>query len=407
MKKIVIILVVLALGGAAYWHFFGGKKGGAEGAPQGGMPSPEVSFITTEAEEAPITIELPGRVAASKIAEIRPQVSGILTKRLFEEGALVEKGKQLYQINPAPYEAELARADAALKQAEANIAALRSRQQRFDQLLQIGGVSRQEADDAKAALAQGEAAVAVAQAAVQSARINVGFTRITAPITGRIGRSEVTEGALVSAGQPTALAIVTQLDPIYVDMTQSSAEMLKLRERFGERGNDGKIPVTLHLEGQANPYPSTGTLEFSEVTVDQGTGMVTLRAQFSNEHNVLLPGMFVRATLEESRITNAILVPQSAVNRTPDGGAMVMIVGDDDKIQPRPVKTGEAFGDKWLITEGLSGGERVVVSGAMKAPPGTPVKAVPFGAAPAPQQQEAPPEPAEEPAKADDAAKTE
>lgn len=402
MKKLIPVLVVLAVVGAlAYglFHWFGGdKKDSGEGDPaaaqQQQQPTPEVGVITVEPKEVPITIELPGRLSAYKVAEIRPQVSGIITKRHFEEGAKVEKGQQLYQIDPAPYQAELARAEASLKEAEANIEALRSRQARYEELLKIGGVSKQEYDDAKAATAQGEAAVAVAKAAIKSARINVDYTRLMSPISGRIGKSIVTEGALVTAGQADALAVVTQLDPIYVDMTQSSTDMTALRKRFAGRADDEntKIPVTIIMEGEKEPHEDIGTLQFSEVTVDPGTGMVTLRAEFPNNGD-LLPGMFVRALIEQSRIQNAILVPQAAVSRTPEGAAVVMVVGEDGKVAPRPVKTGEAIDGQWLITSGLSGGEQVIVEGLMKVKPGATVKTVPISGAQdaSAAQEQAPP----------------
>lgn len=359
-----------------------GKKQAA--LPQQGPP--EVSVVTIQPQRVALTTELSGRTAPYLIAEVRPQVGGIVKKRLFTEGSDVKAGQVLYQIDPASYEAALASARANQARAEATLGTVRLKAQRYQELVKIKAVSQQDNDDAQAGLKQAEAELAAAKAAVETARINLAYTKVTAPISGRIGRSAVTDGALVTASQPTALATIQQLSPMYVDVTQSSAELLKLKQNLAnglfKKGTASQAPVKLLLE-DGSPYPQSGSLKFSEVTVDQSTGSVTLRALFPNPKQLLLPGMFVRAIIEEGVNEQAILVPQRGVTRTPQGEALAMVVGDGEKVEPRPIKVVRTVGDSWLVSEGLKAGERVIVEGIQRARPGTPVKAVPFGVTPA------------------------
>jgi membrane fusion protein (multidrug efflux system) len=326
-------------------------------------------------------MELSGRTSPYMIAEVRPQVGGIIQKRLFTEGADVKAGQVLYQIDPATYLAAHANAKAALARAEANLIPIRLKAERFRELVAINAVSRQDYDDASSMLKQAEADVAANQAVVESARINLDYTSVKAPISGRIGRSTVTDGALVTASQAAPMATIQQLDPVYVDVTQSSAELLRLKRNLanGEiTGKDaGKAKVKLLLE-DGSSYPQEGTLKFSEVTVDQSTGSVTLRALFPNPEQLLLPGMFVRGIVQEGVSEQAILVPQRGVSRNPKGEAMVMVVGDEEKVEPRVIKVSRTVGENWLVTEGVKDGDRVILEGIQKARPGTPVKAVPF-----------------------------
>lgn len=373
---------------------------------QGPMPQqgpPEVSVVTIQPQRVALTTELSGRTAPYLIAEVRPQVGGIVKKRLFTEGSDVKAGQVLYQIDPSSYEAALASAKANQARAEATLTTVRLKAQRYQELVQIKAVSQQDNDDAQAGLKQAEAELAAARAAVQTASINLAYTKVTAPISGRIGRSAVTDGALVTASQPTALATIQQLSPMYVDVTQSSAELLKLKQNLAnglfKKGAANQAQVKLLLE-DGTPYPQTGTLKFSEVTVDQSTGSITLRALFPNPQQLLLPGMFVRAVVQEGVNEQAILAPQRGVTRTPQGEAMAMVVGAEEKVEPRPIKVVRTVGDSWLVAEGLKPGDRVIVEGIQRARPGTPVKAVPFGAAPAAagQQPAKPQQPAPSPA---------
>jgi membrane fusion protein (multidrug efflux system) len=329
-----------------------------------------------------LTTELPGRTSAYLIAEVRPQVGGIIQKRLFTEGSDVKEGEVLYQIDPAVYQATYNSAKAALARAEANLIPIRLKAGRYAELVKINAVSQQDYDDANAALKQAEADVEAGKAAVEIARINLAYTKVTAPISGRIGRSSVTNGALVTASQPAALATIQQLSPIYVDVTQSSAELLRLKQNLAsgllKSNGAAQARVRLILE-DGSPYPLQGTLKFSEVTVDQSTGSITLRAIFPNPKHMLLPGMFVRAILEEGVNEHAILVPQRGVTRNPAGNAMVMVVGSEEKVEPRVIKVPRTVGENWLVSEGLKAGDRVILEGLQKARPGTPVKAVPFG----------------------------
>ncbi|ECB6709734.1 TPA_asm: multidrug efflux RND transporter periplasmic adaptor subunit AcrA [Salmonella enterica subsp. enterica serovar Stanley] len=343
---------------------------------QGGQQMPEVGVVTLKTEPLQITTELPGRTVAYRIAEVRPQVSGIILKRNFVEGSDIEAGVSLYQIDPATYQAtyDSAKGDLAKAQAAANIAELTVK--RYQKLLGTQYISKQEYDQALADAQQATAAVVAAKAAVETARINLAYTKVTSPISGRIGKSSVTEGALVQNGQASALATVQQLDPIYVDVTQSSNDFLRLKQELANgslKQENGKAKVDL-VTSDGIKFPQSGTLEFSDVTVDQTTGSITLRAIFPNPDHTLLPGMFVRARLQEGTKPAALLVPQQGVTRTPRGDAMVLVVGADNKVETRQIVASQAIGDKWLVTDGLKAGDRVVVSGLQKVRPGAQVK---------------------------------
>ncbi|ECG3724954.1 multidrug efflux RND transporter periplasmic adaptor subunit AcrA [Salmonella enterica subsp. enterica serovar Lexington] len=343
---------------------------------QGGQQMPEVGVVTLKTEPLQITTELPGRTVAYRIAEVRPQVSGIILKRNFVEGSDIEAGVSLYQIDPATYQAtyDSAKGDLAKAQAAANIAELTVK--RYQKLLGTQYISKQEYDQALADAQQATAAVVAAKAAVETARINLTYTKVTSPISGRIGKSSVTEGALVQNGQASALATVQQLDPIYVDVTQSSNDFLRLKQELANgslKQENGKAKVDL-VTSDGIKFPQSGTLEFSDVTVDQTTGSITLRAIFPNPDHTLLPGMFVRARLQEGTKPTALLVPQQGVTRTPRGDATVLVVGADNKVETRQIVASQAIGDKWLVTDGLKAGDRVVVSGLQKVRPGAQVK---------------------------------
>lgn len=348
-------------------------------AGKGAPPAPEVTVVSVHPAPAALTTELAGRTSAYQVAEVRPQVSGILKERLFREGTAVKAGAPLYRIDPASYDAEVERAQAALAKAEANVASARVKADRYTELARINFVSADARDDVLATLKQAEADLAAARAALQTARINRGYTTVTAPIDGLIGRSALTPGALVTANQPTALATIQQLDPIYVDVTQSSVDLLRLRRnlasgRLKSAGAD-QARVKLLLE-DGSAYPLEGRLQFSEVSVDPSTGSVTLRAVFPNPNQQLLPGMYVRAVLEEGVIENAILVPQQAVSRNPRGNAVALVVTADGTVQQRALRTDRAIGDQWLVTEGLAAGDRVIVEGLQRVRPGASVRAV-------------------------------
>jgi len=355
------------------------------GQQQGGPPPPpEVGVITIEPRKVDITDELPGRTTAFRVAEVRPQVTGIVQKRLFAEGTEVKAGQQLFQIDPGSYRASLSSAEAALKRAEAQAVTAKLLQERYAPLIAANAVSKQENDEAIAARARAEADVAAARAAVESARINVVYTQVLSPINGRIGRTLVTEGALVTSGQQGPLATVQQLDPIYVDITQSSTEMLRLQKQLASgdlvNAGDNQAEVRLTLE-DGTTYPEPGSLKVSEVSVDPSTGSVALRAVFPNPRRELLPGMFVRANLMRGTRAAALLVPQRGVTRNPKGEATVLLVDADNKVSEKVVTADRAIGSDWLITAGLSAGDRVIVEGLQKAKPGSPVKPVPVGAA--------------------------
>ncbi len=395
--------------------------------PQAGPPPAgpaEVAVVTMQPERVVLTTELPGRINAYLVAEIRPQVSGLLQKRLFQEGSNVRQGELLYQIDPAPYQAAYDQAKAALVTAQANVAtaeanvvmaeanlpAIRSRAERLKELAAIRAVGQQNYDDAAASLREAEAnlqvrksavesnrtAVEVSRAAVESARINLSYTPIKAPITGRIGKSNITVGAMVTAYQPTPLAVIQQLDPIYVDVTQASADLLRLRRSLEsghlKSGSGSQTKVNLLLE-DGTPYASQGTLQFRDVTVDPTTGSFTLRMVFPNPRQILLPGMFVRAVIEEGVKEDAIFVPQQGVGRDPKGNPIALIADADNKVALRPLVIDRAIGDRWLVTKGLSPGDRVIVEGGERLRPGVPVRPVPFSK-PAVSRPSQPPAPA-------------
>jgi len=376
-KRIVagsVLTMILVLGGC-------GQQSNKGGSTPGG--SPEVAVVTIQPQRLVITTELAGRTSASLVAELRPQVSGIIRKRLFEEGSNVKIGQELYQIDPAPYQAALDNAKAALGRAEANLPTIRLKADRLRELLVEKAVSQQDYDDVAAALKQTEADVQYWKAMVETARINLGYTSITAPISGRIGRSSVTQGALVTAHQPAALATIQQMDPIYVDVPQSTTELLRLRRRLDEGGltHNGQIrnKVRLLLEDETQ-YPLDGALQFRDVTVDPTTGSVNLRIVFPNPKGSLLPGMFVRAVLEEGVNPKALLIPQQAVSRNPKGEPFVLTVDAESKVQQRMLQLDRAIGDAWLLVSGLAPGDRVIVEGLQRVRPGASVKAVPFEA---------------------------
>ena len=353
----VIVFIGLMLSGC------GEKKMG------GPPPMPEVAVVTVQARPVVTTMELSGRTSANLIAEVRPQVGGIIQKRLFTEGSDVKAGQTLFQIDPALYQAALARA-------EANLTALQLKTNRLRELLADKAVSRQEYDDVEAALKQ-------VQAEVQTARINLKYTNITAPISGRIGRSGITEGALVTAHQPLALATIQKLDPMYVDVTQSTTDILKLRRKLqeGQLSSNGKNQQQVQLIlDDGSEYPLKGKLQFQDVTVDPTTGSVILRIVFSNPKGILLPGMFVRAIIQEGVHKNAIIIPQQSVSRDPKGNPLTLTVDKDGKVQQKPLTLDRAIGSEWLVSSGLEPGDKVIVEGMLKVKPGIPVKAVPFDA---------------------------
>ena len=337
------------------------------------MPAPEVEVVHITSGQIVLTTELPGRTTDFRQAQIRPQVNGILQQRLFTEGQMVNAGDVLYQIDAAPYQASLANAKANLQSAKAVEHNARLKAERFKGLLGSKAVSQQDYDDATAALMQAQAAVASAEAAVNSAQINLNYTRITAPISGQIGRSDVTEGALLTANQTQVMATIRQLDPIYVDLTKSSTELLKLKRQM--QHDDAAVSVDLLLD-DGSEYASKGSLQFSEANVDPGTGMVTLRAVFPNNKGELLPGMFVRARLHHGTDNNAVLVPQRAVSRTPKGQASVMLVSQDNTVQSQIIETGRIVGTDYQVLSGLKVGDTVVVAGLQKIRPGASVRTV-------------------------------
>ncbi|MET3514530.1 membrane fusion protein (multidrug efflux system) [Pseudacidovorax sp. 1753] len=361
------------------------------GKPPGGPPPaagmPEVGVITLQPQRLAVTTELPGRTSASLVADVRPQVTGIVKARKFREGGDVKAGETLYQIDPATYQAQYDANVAALAKARASLTTTRLKAQRYKELVAIKAVSQQDYDDAAAALEQGEADVASAKANVETSRINLAYARIEAPISGRIGKSSVTPGALVTANQSTALATIQQLDPIYVDVTQSSADLLQLRQAMArgdlQTGAAGAARVRLLLE-DGSDYPLEGKLEFSDITVDTSTGAITLRALFPNPQGVLLPGMYVRAVLQQGVKSDALMVPQQAVVRDGGGRPMVYVVGEQHKLQRRMIETGREMGDQWVVRSGLQAGDVLVVDGLQRAAPGVEVKTTPWTAAPAP-----------------------
>ncbi|MEH3159051.1 MAG: efflux RND transporter periplasmic adaptor subunit [Sphingomonas taxi] len=384
-KRHGVAVLALALALAAC----GGGKEQQQQAPQG---PPSVSYIVVREQPVTLTSELPGRTTAYETSEVRPQVNGLVRARLFTEGDLVRAGQALYRIDPAPYEAQVASARAALARARASIASSEALARRYGELVKINAIARQEYENAITSAQQARADVAAQQAALRTAQIDLARTTIRAPISGRIGRSVFTTGALVSASQTEALATIQRLDPIYVDIQQSSAELLKLRQQImnGQLTRDGNARVRLKLE-DGSDYGATGTLRFADVTVDPATGSQIIRALFPNPNGLLLPGMFVRAALVEGTKQNGMLVPQRAVTRDEKGQATTMVIGQDGKVQPRSLQTSRVIGDNWLVTGGLKPGDKVIVEGGMMLRPGMPVQGQPWNpnakpAAPQPGQ---------------------
>ncbi|AHF90078.1 hemolysin D [Opitutaceae bacterium TAV5] len=342
-------------------------------------PPVEVGVVTLATESVTLTRSLPGRTSAWRIAEVRARVNGIVLKRLFEEGADVKEGEQLYQIDPEPYEAALASAEAALARAEASHASARLDVERYAELIKVNAVSRQGYDDAFAAEKVAAADIASAKAAVTTARINLNYTKVYAPISGHIGKSWVTEGAYVQAGSATLLATIQQTDPIYVDVVQPASQILRLKEDL-EKGRlrstpDGKAQVRLFFDDNRQ-YPEAGTLRFADITVDPTTSSITVRAVFPNPRGDLFPGMFVRAQLVEGINPDALLVPQEGVSRNMRGEAVALVVGEDNKVEQRVLQTDRTIGNKWLVTSGLKAGDQVIVENLQRIRVGTHVKPV-------------------------------
>lgn len=373
-------LFLLALLLAACGSSSADEKAGGRGGRGGGTP--EAGFIVVQPTSVPLVAELAGRTSAYEVSEVRPQVSGVIRRRLFTEGSIVKAGQTLYQIDASLYEASAAQARANVAAAQASRSAAQARANRYAPLAKIQAVSQQEYTDAVAQARQAGAAVAQNQAALQTANINLRFTRVPAPITGRIGRSAFTTGALVTANQADPLTTIQRLDPMFVDIQQSSAALLALRRSIA---NGGAVPamaqVRLTLE-DGSDYGYTGTLQFAEAMVDPATGTVTLRASFPNPQGLLLPGMYVRARLVQQTVADAFLVPQLAVSRDPKGNATVMVVGPGNTAVRRIVRAERTLGDKWVVTEGLKPGDRVIVEGLGKVKPNQKIVPVPAGSPP-------------------------
>jgi membrane fusion protein (multidrug efflux system) len=362
-----------------------------DGQLQGNQPIP-VTVVTLQPQPVTLTRELPGRSTAYLVAEVRPQVNGIIARRLFAEGSLVQEGQPLYQLDDATYRADLNSAEANLARAQATLVTAELNAQRSSQLVKLDAVSKQDDENAAAALRQAQADVKAAQAAADRARVVLGYARITSPISGRTGKSMVTPGALVTANQEAALTTVQQFDPMYIDLTQSSAELLNLRKALarGALQVSRDLPVTILLEDGTH-YEHPGKLAFSDVTVDPTTGSFGLRVVVPNPDYLLLPGMYVRAGGGDGERQDALLVPQQGITRDQKGQSVAMVVSQDDKVEARQVKVSRAIGDKWLVEDGLAAGDRVIVEGLQKIRPGAPVRATEAGAAPAaaaqPQQK--------------------
>jgi membrane fusion protein (multidrug efflux system) len=360
-----------------------GKKDAPAGAAAAGakMPPPEVGVITTTTQPVALQTELPARAEPVRVAQVRARVNGVVLKRNFTEGSVVKQGQSLYQIDPEPYQAQASSAQAALGRAQANLTQASATASRYKPLVEANAISKQEYTNAVAAQKQAEADVASARAQVKIAQISVGYANVNAPISGRIGRALVTEGALVSAAEATQLAVIQQTDKMFLNITQSATELQRLRKQAG--GNSGgSVPVSVMLD-DGSELPTKGRLLFSDVTVDPTTGQVNLRAEVPNTDNALLPGQYVRVRLSQASVPNGILVPQQAVTRGGAQGDTLMVVGADNKPMPRTVKIGSQQGSNWVVLDGLKAGERVIVDGFQKLqmmPPGTPVKAVPWTA---------------------------
>ena len=354
---------------------------GPGGPPGGGMPPPEVGVVVATPQAVGLVTELPGRLEASRVAQVRARAAGILQKRLFREGSDVRAGQPLFQIDPAPYRATAQSAQATLARAQANLTQAAAQAERYKPLLEANAISKQDYINAVAAQKSAQADVAAGQAAVQTAQINLGYASVTSPISGRIGRALVTEGALVGQGEATQLATVQQINPMYVNFTQSTTDVLKLRRALAggqlKRAAGTESASVRVVLDDGTEYASAGRLLFSDLTVDPTSGQITLRAEVPNNDGLLLPGMYVRVRLEQAQADNAITLPQQAVNRSSQGDT-VMVVGADGKVGPRPVKVGAAQGGQWVVLEGLKPGEQVMVDGFQKLRGPGPVKPVPW-----------------------------
>ena len=359
----------------------GAKTDGQAAAPGGARPAVEVGVITVRPHTVGLVTELPGRLEASRVAQVRARVAGILQKRLFREGSDVKAGERLFEIDSAPYRASLSSAEASLARALANLTQAAAQAERYKPLVEANAISTQEYVNAVAAQKQSEADVAAAKAAVQTAQINLGYASVTSPIAGRIGRALVTEGALVGQGEATQLALVQQINPMYVNFTQSTAEVLRLRKavdsgklKRAAAGDSAGVRVVME---DGTEYARAGRLLFADLTVDPTSGQIMLRAEVPNPDGVLLPGMYVRVRVQQAQANEVIQLPQQAVTRSGSGDS-VMVVGADGKVSPRPVKIGSAQDGQWTVLEGLKAGEQVMVDGFQKLQPGAPVKTVPW-----------------------------
>ena len=361
-------------------------QGGAGG--RGGQRGPAtVGYVVVEQGSAPIEQELPGRVAAFQASDVRPQVSGVILKRMFQEGSIVSQGQTLYQIDPSIYAAQQAQAAANLQSARASAVAARTKASRYAPLAKMEAISKQDYTDAVAAARQADAAVAQNSATLRAAQVNMRFTRVPAPISGRISLSNVTEGALVTANQADPLATITRLDPVFVDIQESAADLLKLRQSLSQ---GGAVPTSAQVRlklPDGSYYVYTGTVEFSQVIVDQGTGTVTVRARFANPQSILLPGMFVTAEFAQAIHTSAILVPQQAITRDPQGNATLFIVGPGNRALQRTVQADRTLGAYWVVTGGLAPGERVITQGTANLKDGAEIKPVPANSAQGPKDR--------------------
>lgn len=367
-KKILLTVTLISM---AFIYVFWPKDGLNPGAGANKMPPIEVDVLTLKEEVIPLFQEMPGRTTAYQVAEIRPQVNGIITERLFQEGSEVKERQQLYQIDPAIYQAAYERAKADLVKAEANLKSTHAKSNRITELLKKNAVSKQDFDDISAELSQAYADIAIAKAAIAQAKINLDYTKVYAPISGIIGRSRFTKGALVTANQPEALSKITRLDPIFVDLTQASSEVMLLRRTLQEKE---KLPVKLYVEDENKMYSQIGQLQFSDVTVDESTGSVSLRALFPNPDSILLPGLFVRAQVQIKK-SSEILIPQSAVIRSADGSTKVWVLDAENKVSLRPITLQFAYENKWLVESGVKAGETILLNGFQKIGPG--VKVIP------------------------------
>lgn len=370
MRPVIASLLIILLAACS-------RGGPPHGMPPGGF-TPQVTVVTLKSQPVTLTRELPGRTNAYLVAEVRPQVSGVLKKRLFEEGSVVKAGQPLYEIDDAIYRAQLQSAQAQLAKAEAALSAAKLTAERDEELIKIDAVSRQDHDNAISAYGQAQADVAAGRAAVANAEVNLQYAHLTAPITGRIGKSAVTVGALVTANQTTPMATIQQLDPIYVDVNQASSEWLHLKQEIDSgraRSETTDSPVTIIL-ADGRTYAQKGRLQFADVTVDPSTGDFLLRAIVPNPNGELLPGMYVRAVLDEGVLSSGLLVPQQGIARDAKGNATALVVDTHGKVEARDVKVSRTIGDQWLVDDGLAGGDRVIVEGVQKVQPGMTVNAV-------------------------------